>query len=104
MEFVTTKEAAQRLGVSGVAVRKMLKSGRLTDVGMVGYTILIDPASLHRALESGKRSGRLRPPKTAWAALCLLSGDKAPWIESASRYRLTRRLRDLNPGEVQQLA
>ena len=104
MDLVTTREAAKRLGVSDVAVRKMLKTGRLTDLGMVGHTILIDPASLHRALDSGKRSGRLWTPKTAWAALCLLSGDKAPWIESTSRYRLTRRLRDLNAGEVQQLA
>jgi excisionase family DNA binding protein len=103
MDAVTTKEAARRLGVSDVAVRKMLKAGRLTG-DMVGHTILIDPASLHRTLDLGKRSGRLWTPKTAWAALCLLSGDQAPWIESASRYRLRRRLRDLSAGQVQQLA
>ncbi|MFE4542229.1 helix-turn-helix domain-containing protein [Arthrobacter sp. NPDC056727] len=104
MKLVTTREAAERLGVSDVAVRKMLTTGRLTGAGRAGRTLLIDPASLQRAVDAGRHAGRLWSPKTAWAALYLLSGEAAPWIGSAERYRLRRRLRELGPGDVHQLA
>ena len=104
MEAVTTGEAARVLGVTDVAVRKMLKSGRLTGAGKAGRTILVDPASLKRTLNAGKHVGRLWAPKTAWAALCLLSGQDTPWLGSSEKSRLRNRLHSIGPDEVHQLA
>ncbi|GAA4376079.1 helix-turn-helix domain-containing protein [Paeniglutamicibacter cryotolerans] len=104
MNVVTTREAADRLGISDVAVRKMLRSGRLTGAGTAGRTLLIDPASLQRVVDSGKHTGRLWSPRTAWAALCILSGQEAPWITAAEKYRLKTRLGDLGSEDVHLLA
>ncbi|WP_083411449.1 helix-turn-helix domain-containing protein [Arthrobacter sp. UCD-GKA] len=52
--FVTTREAADRLGISNVAVRKMLRTGRFTGAGTAGRTLLIDPASLQRVADAEK--------------------------------------------------
>lgn len=104
MNAVTTREAADRLGISDVAVRKMLRTGRLTGVGTAGRTLLIDPASLQRVADAGKRAGRLWSVKTAWAALCLLSGQETPWISAAEKYRLKTRLGEIRAEDVQLLA
>lgn len=104
MDTVTTREAADRLGISDVAVRKMLRTGRLIGAGTAGRTLLIDPASLQRVADAGKHAGRLWSPKTAWAALCLLSGHETPWISAAEKYRLKSRLGEMRAEDVHLLA
>ena len=104
MEPVTTTQAADRLGVTPEAVRKMLNNGRLTAAGRAGRTLLVDPASLQRVQRGGKHAGRLWAPATAWAALCLLSGEEAPWIGSSEKSRLKNRLRSATPEDIYLLA
>lgn len=104
MTAVTTREAADRLGISDVAVRKMLRTGRLIGAGTAGRTLLIDPASLQRVVDAGQRAGRLWSPKTAWAALCILSGQETPWINAAGKYRLKTRLREIRAEDVHLLS
>jgi excisionase family DNA binding protein len=104
MNAVTTREAANRLGISDVAVRKMLRTGRLTGVGTAGRTLLIDPASLQRVVDSGRHIGRLWSPKMAWAALCMLSGQETPWISASEKYRLKTRLSAIRAEDLHLLA
>ena len=58
MGIMTTREAAEYLDVTPEAVRKMLKSARLEQVGVAGRTILLDTDSVRRVKRDGKRSGR----------------------------------------------
>lgn len=73
---MTTRQAAEILQVTTEAVRKMLKTGRLEQTGVVGRMLLIDVDSVHRIHREGKRAGRLWTEQTAWAALFLLSCQK----------------------------
>lgn len=101
---MTTTEAAQYLGASTEAVRKMHKFGRLKRAGIAGRTILIDADSVHRVFGEATRSGRLWTRRTAWAALSLLSGLEVSWLSSSELWRLRKRLSDLSAEEVHQLA
>ncbi|ACL42180.1 conserved hypothetical protein (plasmid) [Pseudarthrobacter chlorophenolicus A6] len=103
-EGLTTKEVANRLGITPVSVRQLTGSGQLTVTGKVGRSILIDPASVERLASSGTRRGRAWAPKTAWAALALLSDIRPTWLSSPELSRLKNRLRKMDAGEVAILA
>lgn len=95
-EFLTTEEAARRLGVSGRHVR------RLTDAGTLTRTArgLVDRMSLERYLRSG-RQGRTRSwaEHTAWGAVALLSGEDASWLGGVQASRLRSSLRDISEAD-----
>lgn len=101
---MTTREAGERLGITQVSIRQLIKSGRLTVAGKAGRTILLDRASVERLASAGTRQGRPWTAKTAWAALALLSGQNPTWISSSEKSRLKTRLRELDAGAVAQLA
>ncbi|ASN21746.1 helix-turn-helix domain-containing protein [Arthrobacter sp. YN] len=101
---LSTAEAADRLGITQVSVRQLVESGRLTVVGRVGRSILLDRASLERLSAVGTRRGRAWTAKTAWAALALLSGQNPTWISSSEKSRLKSRLRQLDAAAVCTLA
>lgn len=100
---MSTREAAAVLHVTTEAVRKMLKTARLEQAGVVGRTILIEAESVYRVKREGKRSGRLWTEQTAWAALFLLSGQKVSWLSSSELWRLRRKLANISAEEFQQL-
>lgn len=101
---MTTEQAARRLNVSTESVRKMLASGRLVSAGKVGRLHLIDSDSVHRHQESPPRSGRIWTQRTAWAALCMLSGITTDWLSSSEQWRLRKRIGALTAAELPQLA
>lgn len=102
MGAMTTRQAAEVLQVTTEAVRKMLKTGRLEQTGVVGR-MLLDADSAHRVHREGKRAGRLWTEQTAWAALFLLSGQKVTWLSSSELWRLRKRLASITAEEFQQL-
>lgn len=104
MNTMTTSEAAKLLGVSAEAVRKMLKVGRLEQVGLAGRNILIGADSVNRVCRESKRAGRLWTQRTAWAALSLLSGAEASWMSASELWRLRKKLATLSSDEIQLLA
>lgn len=103
MGAMTTRQAAEVLQVTTEAVRKMLKTGRLEQTGMVGRMLMIDADSVHRVHREGKRAGRLWTEQTAWAAIFLLSGQKVTWLSSSELWRLRKRLASITAEEFQQL-
>lgn len=97
---MTVSEASKRLGVTTRAVRFLLQTGRLIGTGTAGRSILIDAASVERLAASGTRQGRAWRPHTAWAALALLSGHDAPWLEVSPKARLKKSLRIMTANDV----
>jgi excisionase family DNA binding protein len=104
VETMTTREASERLGITQVSIRQLVKSGQLSAAGTAGRTLLLDRSSVERLAAAGTRQGRPWTAKTAWAALALLSGQNPTWISASEKSRLKSRLRHLDAGAVAQLA
>lgn len=81
--------AAELLGVSDRRVRHLVARGELSSPGRGR----IDTVSLEGYLaRRGEVQARVWAPRTAWAALELLSGGGALWFGSSQRSRLRREL------------
>jgi excisionase family DNA binding protein len=105
MSTLTTGEAAKRLGVTQVAVRKLIGTGQLIHAGTAGRTILVDTASVDQLARVGTRHGRPWTEENAWAALALLSGEtNIGWIGSSELSRLKEKLRTMESAELPILA
>lgn len=105
MDTLTTGQTAKRLGVTQVAVRKLIGTGQLVQAGTVGRAILVDTASVDQLARIGTRHGRPWTPENAWAALTLLSGETSVgWIGSSEIWRLTEKLRTMESTELPILA
>lgn len=66
----------------------------------VGGALLVDGASVHRLAKHGRHNGRPWTAATAWAALALLSGESADWLDAAAISRLRHRLRASSASEL----
>ena len=97
---VTTKEAAQQLGVAQNRVRALISAGTLRAERM-GAQWLVDSDSLARHTELMKAGATTRSLSTrvAWsaAALCDGAGDN---LSAAERYRLRKRLARRREGDT----
>lgn len=98
---LTTREAAQRLGVNQSRVRALVAAGTL-DARRVGPQWLIDADSVDRqaTFTAAKATGRAMAPRVAWAAADLADGGDAPWLSAAERSRLRKRLRSASSIDV----
>src|SRR3981081_1031786 len=94
-DAMTTREAAERLGITQVSVRKLIHNCQLTAEGTAGRTILVSRSSVERLAATGTRRGRAWTSRIAWAALALLSGRNPTWISPSERSRLKSRLNDM---------
>ncbi|WP_434613773.1 helix-turn-helix domain-containing protein [Arthrobacter sp. A5] len=88
---MTVTEAMERLGISRVSVHQLVKTGSLVRTDSIGRNTMIDAGSVERLATSRTSPGRAWTERTTWAALALLSGQEAPWIngeaeESARSY------------------
>jgi hypothetical protein len=85
---LSVRDAAQRLGVSPVAVRQQIAGGRLPAVKR-GRDWWVDPRAVERLRRQPARSGRPLSAPLAWAVLLLASGDEAAAdrVLSHPRYR-----------------
>lgn len=91
-EVVTSRQAAERLGVHRSRIHALIASGALTATDAAGRW-LIDAASLdiHIELTTAGATGRPFAPRTAWAAAALCDGlDDG--LAASERHRLRRRL------------
>ena len=104
MAEMTAADAAAHLQVSQRQVRRLAHDGVLATTRVVGRTLLLDAASVHRLAGRVRHSGRPWTAATAWAALALLSGQNAEWMGSAALSRLRHRLRGARAPEVAWLA
>lgn len=104
MTEMTAADAAEHLQVSQRQVRRLASKGVLATTRVVGRTLLLDAASVHQLAGRVRHNGRPWSAATAWAALAMLSGQNAPWMDPAAASRLRHRLRGARATEVAWLA
>ncbi len=97
---MTTVVSAGVLGVSARQIARLARAGELTVTRTVGGALLLDGASVHRLAKQGRHNGRPWAARTAWAALALLSGERADWLEASAMSRLRHRLRAGRASEL----
>ncbi|WNV74122.1 helix-turn-helix domain-containing protein [Geodermatophilus sp. DSM 44513] len=97
MVLLTTRQAADRIGVSVRHVQRLISGGDLVAVG----TDRIDAESVAQwvAQRQGSRLRAWEEP-TAWAAVALLEGGSAPWLGQAQRSRLRAALAGTTGGDL----
>ncbi|WP_198938922.1 DNA-binding protein [Mycobacterium sp. NS-7484] len=104
MAEMSAAAAAEQLEISERQVRRLANNGVLTVSRVVGRTLLLDAASVHRLAGRARHNGRPWASATAWGALALLSGEGADWLEPSVLSRLRHRLRGARATEVAWLA
>ena len=90
--MLTVSQAAERLGVGPEQVRRLIRAGKLA-ARKVGRTLVLDDDAVDSRARLPITAGRALAPRTAWAALWLLSGEDVDWLVPADRSRLLARLR-----------
>ena len=90
--MLTVAEAAIRLAVGPEQVRRLARAGTLP-ARRIGRTLVFDEDAVEARARLSVKAGRALTPRSAWAALWLLSGDAADWLNPADRSRLRARLR-----------
>lgn len=99
MTDMSTRDAAERLGVSQRQVQRLAKAGSLSTIRVVGNALVVDPLSVNARRRALLGRGRPWSPAVAWGGLWLLSGLDAPWLTYSQRHRLDTRL-----GQISVLA
>jgi excisionase family DNA binding protein len=89
---LSVREAADRLGISPLAVRQHIASGRLL-AAKRGRDWWLDQRAVERMVWQRPASGRPLSPAMAWAVVLLASGDDAAAREVAGRGRYWSRAR-----------
>lgn len=97
MALMTTRQAADRIGVSVRHVQRLVADGSLASIG----PDRVDAASVTQwlAQRQGRRPRAWEEP-TAWAAVALLEGQPAPWLGQAQRSRLQSALAGVSAAEL----
>jgi excisionase family DNA binding protein len=95
MPDMSTAEAARRLGVSRREVQRLARSGDLAATRTIGDAYVIDPLAANARARTEVERGRPWSPEVAWAALWLISGLEATWLDYYQRRRLDHRLANI---------
>jgi excisionase family DNA binding protein len=97
MTLMTTRQAADRLGVSVRHVQRLVSGGDVVAIG----PDRIDAESVAQwmAQRDGSRLRAWEEP-TAWAAVALLEGEPADWLGPAQRSRLRSALAEVTAVEL----
>ena len=98
--FMTTVEAAEKLGVGRLQIARLARDGELDALRSAGGIYLINAESLerYRLLFCGK--GRPWDKYISLAALWILSGLKVEWLSYAQRRRLLIRLANIEAVDL----
>lgn len=89
---LSVREAADRLGISPLAVRQHIAAGRLL-ADKHGRDWWLDQRAVERMARQRPASGRPLSPAMAWAVVLLSSGDEVAAREVAGRDRYWSRAR-----------
>jgi len=96
----SVKDAASILGVSTPRVIQMIYSGELKALRTVNEAYLVDARVLHEYQRIRAGNGRPWKETTAWAALWMLSGKEADWLDYHQSRRLIARLKSISAKEL----
>jgi excisionase family DNA binding protein len=98
--YFSSSQAARLLGVSNHEMARLVRDGELSALKAVGNALLFNAGEVHlyAAIKRGK--GRPLSPLNAWAALWLLSGLEASWLNYPQMRRLRIKLKNITPEEL----
>ncbi|WP_324273605.1 helix-turn-helix domain-containing protein [Blastococcus brunescens] len=97
MALLTTRQAADRIGVSVRHVQRLVAGGGLVAIGP--DRIDADSVAQWMTQRHGSRPRAWEEP-TAWAAVALLEGLPSPWLGQSQRSRLRSALADATAVEL----
>lgn len=100
----TTRAAAKRLGVGRHEVVRLIHAGKLDAQRTDSGAFVVSAASLSAYEKPRRAKGRPWSAETAWAALDLLGGGFAEWLDYQRRWRLGKKLRSIGAEELCWLA
>ena len=103
MDVFSTAQAAEVLGISPGAVRRLYAAGRIPGQKIGGY-LAFEPMAVRRLQREVRVPGRVWSPTTAWSAIQLLSGTRPELIDQPRRSRLVRHLRSIDATEFHRLS
>lgn len=96
MAAIDYREAARRLDLSERQVERLVRAGELVKV----HRGLVDERSLALHQARIRRPGRGWDEATAWAAIAILTGQRADWLGQTQRSRLRSTLKKLSAQDV----
>lgn len=95
MTDLTATQLAERLGVTARRARDLLRSEEIAGKQLANGTWLADGEAVTRyEISANRGSGRTLDAATAWGLLWELSGLHASWLNTSTRARVKRRIRD----------
>lgn len=96
----TTQAAAKKLGVGRHEVVRLIHAGKLAAQRTDSGSFVVSSASLSAYEKPRRAKGRPWRAETAWAALDLLGGGSAEWLDYQRRWRLDKKLRSIGAEEL----
>ena len=100
---ISAREAADRLGLNVVTVRRRAARGQL-DARKVGNSWLISDTDVAARMEQPIGRGRRLSPRSAWAVLDVLSGVSPEGLSRSEQARArarAARAAELSPGDLE---
>lgn len=98
---LTVPTVAQALGVTDRRVQRMVRDGDLQRVREVGRSVMISGESVRRqAILRRSGVGRAWAPKTAWAAIDLLSTGTSSRLSASETSRLKNRILSMSAAQL----
>jgi excisionase family DNA binding protein len=99
-EQMTSAEVARQLGIGVRQVERLVASGELAGVGVVGRALLVDAVSVQRLRDRGVAKGRPWSAETVRAAIDLLRTGQTERLERSQRSRLRAKLRTMTARDL----
>ena len=101
MPELTATQLSERLGVTRRRALDLLRTGVIAGRQLGNGTWLADSDSIARyEITAVRGSGRTLDVVTAWGLLWELSGLDAYWLGDSTRYRVSRRIRELDAPTI----
>ncbi|MDR0501550.1 MAG: excisionase family DNA-binding protein [Coriobacteriales bacterium] len=98
--MLTVSNAAKHLGVSRHQIVELIHRGSLLADRTAGNAFLVDASSVELLRITRRGNGRPMKPETAWAALWVLSGLEANWLNYHQQRRLCIKLSNIGAEDL----
>lgn len=89
--------------ISPREVRRLSANGALAGLNS-GGVLTFEQTDVYRLMRTPRRAGRIWSPRTAWAALEMLSGWQTTLVDQPRRSRLLAKLRSIDAEQFHRLA
>lgn len=96
----SSTQAAQLLGVTDHEIARLVRDGELSAIKVAGRAFLLNASDVHLYAVIRQGKGRPLSASSAWAALWVVSGLDADWLDYSQMRRLRIKLESITPEEL----